>query len=369
MSYSKLLIFLESFDGEEDEQVSTSTIFGAVTPPPIDSVKIEMQNVFAIEKLREAITFSISGQGTNITIRTWKRIARFLQQGDEYWISRQNQIKVEIFLVVSKLNHKEYYERMLELDPSIKKSLNECVSNLICDMVQTLMAESLYFCKVDSTELASIRIKQFLQKPIILQAFKNVLSKIFLPQRLTTECIKESISSMNIYTTMALHPLCGSTVSDGIVIILQRNMLFLAEWPKYVQAAVFTLAAHETAHYMARRLANNFNFSSPYSLRESNPIREDPIISAKPLELGRALELEVFNCQPFWQWPQNEMGEDAQIAEAAAKEFFSRLEGTHNLPLFTTDDIDKFNIKKREIPSLSLGAEFLYSVTSCIMLD
>jgi hypothetical protein len=66
------------------------------------------------------------------------------------------------------------------------------------------------------------------------------------------------------------------------------------------EADYVTHLIHETAHYLVRHFANNFNLFSPVTPQdESNA-------NSEPLDYGRLAEFAVFDCQPDWKHSDNE---------------------------------------------------------------
>lgn len=86
---------------------------------------------------------------------------------------------------------------------------------------------------------------------------------------------------------------------DGFL-ICESHMALPEKGPRNL-ADILTVSLHETAHYLVRRVFNDFNFSSPYKNLEGREVmRQDSTL--RPLEIGREVELIVYSgIQPDWQ--------------------------------------------------------------------
>lgn len=157
------------------------------------------------------------------------------------------------------------------------------------------------FIKFPSDEKTQ-EMKKFLKKPVFQRAIRDCLLEVDLPYEKAK--ILELIDSIRIYVSENWSGnLRGACLFDGIFVNAGEITAICIDSPSdRRQADLITLLAHETIHFLARKLSNNYNFSSPSTglLSGKRLDREQNDYPRKFLELGRHIELIIFGKQPDW---------------------------------------------------------------------
>lgn len=354
--FHRLKTYFGTSSDQDTDMIRVNKIFKEPCTPPI--LTIRMKEKFSIQNFQKIIVSSLIKKNSILTARVWRRIIKFLEMNVT---DRKDEMKYEIFLVVVKVDVEELYKYQNEFKGGADRLFNNILSNLLL----LLTSQSVRF--VDIGPAVSSELKQFLKNPVIVKAMINTLSQVFIGSEILAEWIKTMIDSQSMYYCVMLPPLAGIVLTDGVLITSLAQIESFSEWTSIEKARILTLLCHETCHYLARVLADNFNFSSPHTKTQytSDLPREDAVIEKKSLELGRAVELQLFGCQPYWA---ESTVEEEKAGEVAADEFMQRAGSFTTLPLFTKDDLIKFKIQSRKFPSVCLGCDFTYvRLPDCIL--
>lgn len=317
-------------------------------------------STFPSEKFMDLFVHHVVEQKVQLEAVTWRSIAEFYNNCD-FSNRCKAQIPLEALLTISKADPSDILRCMGSNDFSKRSKVFD---GLVYDFIANIQPQ----CIRIADDLFSEKVKKFLTQPAIVEAFRFCFDNAFNSGEaadgeksskkrriIDKDWITEQIKHMNIYdyTDNGDLPLKGVVLTDGIL-ICSRKLVDSKKSENRHDASLFTLACHESAHFLARAFVGDYNFSSPFKDLdgEKTTMRLDRVIVGKALEMGRYVELVLFDdIQPDW----------LESYEQAAIEFIKGASKQALCPpaLIKRELHKELGLESRTIPSCSFGAELV----------
>lgn len=333
---------------QPDKNVRVSIELSQLSPLPSDTMKISMVNEIDPLLFIENIAHNLLHQQLQLKTSTWISIEEIYNSSIT---DKDCKIFLEILLVVSKLSAEEYCTHYkLASGLSTQEYFEEFfLIKFLNDIKNRILKKD----TVKGNERIMNEVKQFLLRGPVLIAYRNGLVKLGIDCE-TTEII-DCIVNMDILFAKAMGDISGITLRNGILICIMyadffalnittetlQNILCTSDAVR-LKAYIITKCFHETAHYLARSLSDDYNFSSPKFCTE-----RDPKHDSKLFEFGRYMELCIFGIQPDW----------IHSSEEAANDFINNALLGYSLPLIRQKSDNVHYLIKRNKPSLSFAGD------------
>ncbi|KAJ3621748.1 hypothetical protein MTP99_003854 [Tenebrio molitor] len=311
-----------------------------VTPTDAKIIMCE----FDLDDLRNCILFNISSQGLDLEPNTIHALMEFLN-GD--FTDTTKKIYQQVLLHLTKMNTKLMLEKYVRNLQGLSRAafFDSEIASFVQFAVMSYGADETI--STVSDDLKSEIQKALLSNPM-LNAFDSAMKKVLDPKYLYIPEIKQNISKIKIYWVRKFAPLSalrGVCLTDGIM-LCTGNLAGPTGSISY-QADLTTLVAHECGDYLARL---HFNFSSPFLIDSQEDLRTDPIDPMVPLELGRYVELLLFDgIQPIWH----------KSSVQAATTFMERLHSAETTPIIKENEHKVLKLVERGLPSLPFGIDLI----------
>lgn len=309
-----------------------------ITPP--DS-QIHMGR-FDLDSLRNCILLNIYSQGLVLKSNTTRDLIGFLK---EDFTDTTKQIYLQVLLHLVKMDvgvMQSYIPESKRIPPA--EYFNQKIATYV-----RIAKKDYDEAIIPVSEEVKTQIKDALLRKSILKALESALNVV--SSNLYGLNTKQEICNLEIYSVNIFAPLAGLRgvcLTNGIM-FCNGNLALPLESISY-QADLITLTAHECCHYLARLSSNNFNFLSPFNFNcPSREIqRTDPTNANMPLELGRFVELALFDgIQPSWR----------NSSELAAQTFMERVQHCEGTPVIKKSEHQKLELIPRLFASPPFGID------------
>lgn len=319
-----------------------------LSPLPEDIVKIPMGVHVNSQQLIENFCWNIATNKLHLRYETWNLVREIFDRAKD---DRDLNIFLEMMLIVSKLSVDEYCQHFKRDNSKSNELFFEefFLSNFLIHLNSVSAKKDFMQSNRNTINI----IRQFLLRPVALSAFEDGLSKVCLEANRSKIC--SLINNMQIYFCKSIgNEIQAITLRNGIIVSLFYVHLFGSDLREEVEnrlassdatilkAWIITKCYHETAHYLAREICGDYNFSTAKFCMDNDPIDKN-----KPLELGRYTELLLFEMQPDW----------LRSSEEAARDFINNSLIKDELPLIRKRENDACYLVERDISSLSFAAD------------
>lgn len=302
-----------------------------LSPLPEEMLKIPMGAQINPLQFIEIFCWNILTKNLRLKRETWNVVKEIY---DCVKVDQTLNMFLDMMLVVSKLDIDEYCQYYKKDASAVNEEYFEerFLFNFLTEINSRLAKEDIIQANQNNINL----IKQSLLRPAIMEAFEDGLRKVGLETN--SSKIRLIIKNMQIYFSKSLgNEVQAMALRNGILV-----SIFSSDTDMRLKAWIITKCCHETAHYLAREISGDYNFSSPKFCTDN-----DPIEITKAFELGRYIELRLFEMQPNW----------IASSEQAAIEFINNALVQNELPLIRKREDHIRYLVAREYPSLSFAAD------------